>query len=250
LEALLLEHPKAHTGNPAVLSGTGSAFPSPAVSIIMPTWNRAGVVGEAIESVLAQSFADWDLIVVDDGSTDNTEEVVAAFADSRIHYRKIDHAGQCAARNCALLFAKGALIAYLDSDNIWYPDFLRSAVAAFASDRSIESAYGALVSEVHLPEGQLLLFAPFDRETLLTGNFIGMSSFVHRRGLYERFGGFDETLSRLVDWDLILRYTRETPARRLPVLAVRVRRVDDKRVTDTEAVWPNYEKIVDKWRRA
>ena len=88
----------------------------------------------------------------------------------------------------------------------------------------------------------------FDREALLRGNFIGMSSFIHRRGLYDRFGGFDETMRSLEDWDLILRYTQETPARRLPVLAVRVRRMDDKRVTDTTAHAHNYEKIVGKWR--
>jgi glycosyltransferase involved in cell wall biosynthesis len=164
--------------------------------------------------------------VVDDGSSDDTEDVVARFADPRIRYYKKDHAGHCAARNHALRLAKGALIAYLDSDDIWYPDFLASAAAAFAADPSIESAYGALVSEVHLPGGQRLSFAPFDREVLLNGNFIGMDSFIHRRELYERFGGFDESLRRLVDWDLILRYTQKTPARRLPVIAVRVRRMD------------------------
>ena len=245
LEALLLEHPNALTGNAAVLAGKTVDFPSPAVSIVMPTWNRAGLIGEAIESVLTQSFADWELVIVDDGSTDNTEEVVAALADPRIHYRKVDHAGQCAARNHALQLAKGALIAYLDSDNIWYPNFLLYAVAAFAADQSIQSAYGARVAEP--PRERRLLFEPFDRDKLLKGSFIGMSSFIHRRSLYERFGGFDESLSALEDWDLVLRYTQETPARRLPVLAVRYRVVDDKRVSNIEALAPNLEKIVSKW---
>jgi glycosyl transferase family 2 len=244
LETLLLEHPKMHTGN-AAACGPTTAFPSPAVSIVLPTWNRAGLTGEAIESVLAQSFADWELIVVDDGSTDDTEQAVARFADSRIRYSKKDHAGQCAARNHALRLAKGALIAYLDSDNIWYPDFLACAVAAFAADPSMESAYGARVAEP--PKEKRLLFEPFDREKLLKRSFIGMSSFIHRRALYERFGGFDESLRALEDWDLVLRYTQETPAHRLPVLAVRYRVIDGKRVTDIEALEPNHDKIARKW---
>ncbi len=239
LEALLLEHPKAH-------SGKSANFPSPAVSIIMPTWNRAGLIAEAIESVLAQSFADWELIIVDDGSTDNTDEVVARFADSRIRYHRKDHAGQCAARNHALRLAKGTLVAYLDSDNIWYPGFLSLAVAAFAADSSVESAYGARVSEAR--NEMCLLFEPFDREKLLKRSFIGMSCFIHRRALYERFGGFDEDLCAYEDWDLALRYTEETPARRLPVLAVRYRAIDANRVTAIEAMAVNREKVFRKWR--
>jgi hypothetical protein len=246
LEALLLEHPRAQTGDATVLTGKGAVFPSPVVSIVMPTWNRAGIVGQAIESVLAQSFTDWELIVADDGSTDDTEETVARFADPRIRYQRQEHAGQCAARNHALRLARGQLIGYLDSDNIWYPEFLASAVAAFAADPSIQCAYGAIISEMHQRDSRLL-FVQFDRDKLLKGNFIGMSSFLHRRELYERLGGFDETLTRLADWDLILRYTQDTQARRLPVLAGRVRRMDDKRVSDTVAIGENREKILGKW---
>jgi hypothetical protein len=246
LEVLLLEHPKAQTGNATVLTGKGAIFPSPVVSIVMPTWNRANIVGQAIESVLAQSYTDWELIVTDDGSTDNTEETVARFADPRIRFQKQAHAGQGVARNHALQFAKGALISYLDSDDVWYPGFLACAVAAFAADASIECAYGALISEVHQRDSRLL-YPQFDRDKLLKGNFIGLPSFVHRREVYERFGGFDEALTRLIDWDLILRFTQDQPARRLPVLAVRVRRMDDTRVSDTADFERNYETIVRKW---
>ena len=217
LEALLLEHPKVRTGNAAGRSGTSTAFPSPAVSVVMPTWNREALIVDAIESVLAQSFTDWELIVVDDGSTDGTKEAVACFADSRIRYIEKNHAGQCAARNHALSLARGPLIAYLDSDNVWYPTFLAYAVAAFSVDASMQSAYGARVSDP--PAEKRLLFEPFDRDKLLKASFIGMSSFIHRRTLYEQFGGFDESLRALEDWDLVLRYTQDSPAHRLPVLA-------------------------------
>src|SRR5690242_18763362 len=95
LEALLLEHPRLHAATRLV-----ETFPSPAVSVIMPTLNRARIVGDAIRSVQAQTFTDWELIVVDDGSTDGTDIVMREFAaDPRIRYVPRDHAGHVAARN-------------------------------------------------------------------------------------------------------------------------------------------------------
>src|ERR1051326_5086721 len=133
---LLTEHPQI-----VARGWQEGALASPAVSAIMPTWNRGFVIGEAIRSVQNQSFKDWELLIVDDGSTDNTAEAVQPFlADSRIRYLKQDHHGQCAARNHALRLAKGELIAYLDSDNLWYPDFLAAMVNGFVSDRSLDCA--------------------------------------------------------------------------------------------------------------
>jgi len=240
LELLLTEHPDfAATGvqeNP---------FSSPAVSVIMPTWNRAFVVAAAIRSVQAQHFPDWELIVVDDGSTDNTETVMASFAsDPRIRYIKQPHTGQCAARNRGQRVAKGPLIAYLDSDNLWYPGFLAAAVPVFATRKDVDCVYGAKVLDF---PAYWIEFEPFNREQLISHCFISMSTIIHRRELIDRFGGFDEQLSSLEDWDLILRYTAHTPPYRLPVLAVRYRVMDDKRVTDTRDEGADAEKIRRKW---
>jgi hypothetical protein len=225
LAIVATEHPEIDA-----MTAQDFAFSSPAVSIIMPTWNRGNVVGAAIRSIQAQRFADWELIVVDDGSTDDTASVMAAFAaDGRIRYVREPHFGQCAARNRGLRLSKGELIAYLDSDNLWYPGYLAGAVAAFATHPQVDCAYGAMVTEAH-GDGRIL-FESFDRQRLLSGNYIGMSTFIHRRSLLERYGEFDEGLSSLEDWDLILRYTSHAPAHRLPLLAVRYRVVDDKRVS-------------------
>lgn len=234
LEALLLEHPQAHAG-----ARPAEAFPSPAVSVLMPTWNRARIVGDAIRSVQAQSFTDWELIVVDDGSTDDTAATMAQFAgDPRIRYVPRPHAGHVATRNHALSLARGALVAYCDSDNIWYPGFLAAAVAAFAADPGLDSLYGAMVTDAH-HEGEWLIFEPWDRERLERGNFIDISTFMHRRALYERLGGFDPAILRVDDWDLILRYTKGSPPLRLPVLAVRYRVMDDIRMTDAAPLAPD-----------
>jgi hypothetical protein len=239
LEFILTEHPAI------AARGTRAPLPSPAVSIIMPTWNRGGIVGAAIRSVQAQTFTDWELIVLDDGSADHTSDAVASFLpDPRIRYVRLPHAGQCVARNHGLGIANGALIAYLDSDNLWYPRFLAVAVAVFEHGPDIDCAYGALVTDTH---GARIMLEPFDRDRLLAGNFIDMSTFVHRRQLVARFGGFDARTSPLEDWDLVLRYTNHAPACRLPVLAVRYREMDDIRVSDTQARHLPTETIRGKW---
>jgi Glycosyl transferase family 2 len=242
LELLLTEHPEA-----ASTSVRASRLPSPAVTVIMPTWNRAKVIGAAIRSVQAQSHPDWELIVIDDGSTDETADIVGALAaaDRRIRYQPQTHAGQCAAR---IRLARGSLIAYLDSDNVWYPHFLAAAVTLFAARSDVDCAYGAMITEWHLSGGQRILFEPFDRKRLLDGNYIGMSTFVHRRGLVDRYGAFDEALGTLEDWDLILRYTSHAPAQRLPVLAVRYRVVDDFRVTVTTPQEQASARVRAKWQ--
>jgi hypothetical protein len=241
---LLLEHPDV-----LAASRSDIPFPSPVVTIVMPTWNRGWVVGAAIRSVQAQTFADWELVVVDDGSTDDTAAVMAAFHDPRIRYVTRTHAGQCRARNHALALARGALIAYLDSDNVWYPGYLAAAVAVFAAKPAVDCLYGAMVTDAHY-EGEHILFRPFDRERLIDGNYIGMSTFMHRRALIERYGTFDEELSTLEDWDLILRYTAHAPAYRLPALAVRYRVVDTTRVSVTTQQQDAMARIRAKWQQA
>jgi len=240
LELLLTEHPDI-----ASTSYQSVPFPSPAVSVIMPTWNRAPVVGAAVRSVQAQHFSDWELIVVDDGSTDDTATVLASFApDTRIRYIRLPHAGHSAARNHAQKISKGSLIAYLDSDNLWYPSFLAAAVSVFAARADVNCAYGAMITDAHW---ERILFDPFDRERLVVENYIDLNTFVHRRALIDQFGGFDEELPALVDWDLILRYTAHTPAYRLPVLAVRYRVMDSKRVSVARPNDLIVEKIRRKW---
>jgi len=239
---LLTEHPEV-----AARTSERLPFPSPAVSVVMPSWNRDDVIGAAIRSVQAQTFPDWELLIVDDGSTDQTKQVVQTFAaDRRISYARQNHFGQSAARNHALRLAKGSLIAYLDSDNIWYPEFLSAAVAKFSADPAVDCAYGAMVRDWK-PNRPRILFQRFDRDRLLSGNFIGMSTFIHRRSLIERYGTFDETLDALEDWDLILRYTVHAPAHRLSVRAVRYRVMDDKRVSQIRHLARARTMIESKW---
>ena len=101
------------------------------VSIITPSYNTAEYLSDTIQSVLAQTYADWEMIIVDDCSTDNTEEIVDKFlSDTRIRYYKNEkNCGAAVSRNCALKMARGKWIAFLDSDDLWMPEKLEKQIA-------------------------------------------------------------------------------------------------------------------------
>jgi len=233
-----------------VIDSRDTGFSSPVVSITMVSRNRAHCIGDAIRSVQAQSFADWELIVIDDGSTDGTRDTVANFTrDPRIRYVWQPPQGMAKARNHSLRLARGALIAYLDDDNLFYPDFLVAAVDTFSRKPDVDCLYGALVTDIRLDGGPRISCDRFDRERLVRENFIDMGVLVHRHELIERYGGIDESIEWACDWDLVLRLTREKPAYRLPVLAIRYRTMDKNRMgrRDTRQFGLDYLKVRRKW---
>lgn len=189
----------------------------PLVSIIMPTWNRASSLMAAIESVLAQTYASWELLIIDDGSTDSTSAVLAQVYDARVIILHMGHAGAATARNVGLANAKGEFIAYHDSDNRWKPYFLE-VMLRFLLDKNLEGAYSAI--HYHAPEGSRYIGTPMHIENLSWANFIDLNAFVHSRQLTERLGNFDPRLRRMIDWDLILRYARGTQIAFAPFIGV------------------------------
>ena len=100
----------------------------PLVSIIMPTYNRAGFISETIQSVIDQNWQNWELIIIDDGSDDNTSQVVSNFTDPRIKYNTCIHTGIDYCRNIGLQKSTGELIAFIDSDDLWSPLKLEAQV--------------------------------------------------------------------------------------------------------------------------
>lgn len=198
--------------------------PALTFSVIMPTWNRREVVGRAIDSVLRQSWTHWELIVCDDGSSDGTAEALRArypeqIAQGRLKILDLPHGGVSAARNAGLRAARGDWVAYLDSDNRWHPHYLLMVAAASrgAAD-SVDSTYTCLHVDDEHNQRQLIRCREFDYAALCERNYIDLNVFAHARGLYEQLGGFDESLSRLVDWDLILRYGKVATPRFIPLV--------------------------------
>jgi glycosyltransferase involved in cell wall biosynthesis len=192
------------------------------VSVVIPAYNYARFLGETIQSVLDQTFRDFELIVVDDGSTDNTMEVVSSFKDNRIQYIYQENGGLSSARNTGIKASKGEYIAFLDSDDIWLPENLELKVKLLDShpDAGLvcSDAYffdnntGAnLGRSWHDPKRSHHRFDPVRAtrqplmEILRWGFFIGPCATIVRRQVFIAVGYFDESISPHEDWDLFVR---------------------------------------------
>jgi glycosyltransferase involved in cell wall biosynthesis len=209
----------------------------PLVSVVLPVRDQAASLGAAIESVQAQRYPSWELLVVDDGSADRTPEVLEEYAgDTRVRIFRQEPRGVSAARNRALEAATGSIVAYLDADNLWYPHFLGVVVSTLTANPDRSSVY--LAEVVASPDGRdLLRFEPFDRLRLQEHNLTDLNVFAHRRDLYLKCGGFDESLTSAVDWDLIGRYCEDETPVAVPVLGGVYRDHDGDRISTREPVW-------------
>jgi len=186
----------------------------PTTSIIIPTYNRANLVKEAVESVLAQSFTDFELIVIDDGSTDNTRESLAPYLDS-LRYIYQENRGVSAARNLGISVARGRYIAFLDSDDLWLKDKLLMQVDFMEQNPEAQICY---TEEIWYRNGRRVnpklkhrKYSGWIFERSLALCIISPSSVLLRKELLDRVGGFDEGLPACEDYDLWLRITKDYP---------------------------------------
>ena len=208
------------------------------VSVIIPTRSRPGLVREAIASVAAQSHAQWELIVVDDGSIDSTRATLARIDDHRVRTVRTDGIGSAGARSAGLELATGQAIAYLDDDNIMLPGWLAAVAWTFSRFDDVDVLYGARIieDETAIGSDQLLprlAFSLFDRARLLAGNYIDASVIAHRANLAA--ARWDAELSGIGDGDLMIRLTADKPALALPTPAVLCRTRAPSRQSNTEA---------------
>lgn len=188
----------------------------PIVSVIIPTYNRAHLVGRAIESVLNQTYQGFELIIIDDGSKDNTVEVINKFQqkDNRIIYLKHDkNKGGSAARNTGIKASRGEYIAFLDSDDEWLPEKLEKQINVFKkSSDNIGLVYSGYY-EVLEQNGEVLskiipIFKGDIYKNILKSNILGSPTPLIRKICFEKAGLFDETLLSCQDWDLWIRIAK------------------------------------------
>ena len=189
------------------------------VSVVIPTYNRADFLREAIASVLQQDYPDVELIVVDDGSCDGTAAVVSGFGPA-VQYLWQENRGVSAARNRGVAASTGDLIAFLDSDDLWLPRKISAQVAYFEAHVDAQACHtdeiwirrGVRVNErrIHRKHGGWQFLASLRR------CLISPSAVMMRRTLWDRLGGFDETLPACEDYDLWLRLTAVVPVGFLP----------------------------------
>jgi glycosyltransferase involved in cell wall biosynthesis len=207
--------PEAHPASGGAALRIDPASPRPAISVVMPVYNGGRFVRRAVESVLTQTFPDWELLAVDDGSTDDSAALLdaAAAADPRVRvFRHPANRGLSAARNTALAAAGGEWVAYLDCDDEFYPDHLarvwdgrgRGDVLVFRYDLVDERPGGGGRVTTYDPEAHL--------GALVADTLAVPLGVTHRRALTDRVGGFDESLGRYhgvsEDADLWRRFAR------------------------------------------
>lgn len=185
----------------------------PRITVITPAYNVGGYIGEAMDSVLAQSFRNFEYLVVDDGSTDNTTEVIRqrAAVDPRVRHITTDHVGACHARNVALARAGGEFIAFLDGDDRWHPRFLDEQLTLLESAGPEVAAVFAR-SRVMSESGRVYLLrwqraGRYDFDDMLIGSCPPRtgSSLLIKRKAFEAVGLFDEHLESAQDLDMWLR---------------------------------------------
>jgi glycosyltransferase involved in cell wall biosynthesis len=189
----------------------------PEVSVIIPTYNRAHLIGRAILSVLRQSYQDFEIIVLDDCSTDNTEELIDEMKkkDKRIRYiRHEKNKGPAVARNSGIKNAKGEYIAFQDSDDEWLPEKLEKQIKIFRKEKhNIGVVYTGMLrirnnKIKNIPPKFIKKNEGYIHKELLKGNFIGNPSVVIRKECFKKIGYFNVILPCLEDWDLFIRISK------------------------------------------
>ncbi len=207
----------------------------PKVSVIIPTYNRAHFIAEAIQSVLDQTFTDFEIIVVDDGSTDNTKNVVDGFKDPRIKYIYQENRGVANARNTSIKASSGEHIAFLDSDDMWLPENLELKVklldacpdaALVSSDYYIfDSDTGATLRRFwdNRPYRYLLELAEGTRQPVAFATLLTPTVALVRRHVFDEVGYFDESLQGSDDWDMWLRILPHFPIKMINLPLARYR---------------------------
>lgn len=184
----------------------------PKVSVVIPAHNAGHTIGMALSSMFAQTIADWEVIVVDDGSTDRTVDIIRSMGDARVRLLRQTQSGAAAARNQGLEVARGHYIGFLDSDDFLFPRYLETSLEALQASPpktvvtnnayflTTEGINSRLIRHSHaLPQtlGR-------QQDALLRNNFVSIMS-VFPRTLVEDVGGFDSTLERAEDWDFWIR---------------------------------------------
>lgn len=181
----------------------------PIVSVVIAAYNAERYIRSAVESVLAQTFSDFELHVVDDGSADDTAAIVRAYlSDGRVRLHEQSNQGQCAAKNRGVAASRGEFVAFLDADDVWHmeklakqlPLFARQSVGVVYSQERLIDDEGRLLCSNHikLRRGRLV-------EELLVHNVVSFSTAIVRRRLLQLHGAFDPELDMGIDYDLWLR---------------------------------------------
>lgn len=193
---------------------------NPLISIIMPTYNRKNIIQKAITSVLNQTYTNFELIIIDDGSDDGTYDLLKSLKDERIRIlRHEKNEGPSYTRNIGLKNAKGDIIMYLDSDNEWDSKYMETMIGAFIELPDADALYsGQYLYKNFDSKPYTVRFGTYNKSLLHNHNYIDMNCFCHKSHVLNEVKGFDENLFSLVDWDFILKISNIFKIYSVPVI--------------------------------
>jgi len=226
---------------------------APEISVILPTYKRPHLLPDAIQTVLRQTFQDFEIIIINDASQDNTKEIVKKFNDARIHY--VEHKknkGGSAARNSGIKKAKGKYIAFLDDDDKWFPEKLKKQLAKLKScPPNVGLVYSW--SEIRIgPDKELLKVNRPAMRGNLQGEFlecqkIGGIPVLIRKKCFDKIGLFDETLAAAQDWDMWKRFSEHYHFDYVPEVLTKVYLHDNQLSSSLETLIKGRTQMVEKY---
>ncbi len=233
---------------------------NPLVSVIIPTYNRTQYICEAVDSVLAQTYRNIEVIVVDDGSTDNTEEILSQY-DSKIKYVFQNNAGPSAARNNGIKQARGDLLAFLDSDDIWFPEKLERQIQLMKQSRNTglvscgsyiinvsgEITASPIIKKNH--ENKKLFLKELMVHNVVSG---GGSAALIKKKCFEELGLFSENLWIGEDWDMWIRIAKHYDIRFVEEPLIKCRAHGNNLHANTSRIEADAKQVVarniERWR--
>jgi glycosyltransferase involved in cell wall biosynthesis len=228
----------------------------PAVSVIIPTYNREKLLPKALESIKKQTFQDFEIVIIDDASTDGTESYIKGLNDSRIKYYKLDkNSGQCVARNYGIKRANGEFIAFLDSDDEWLPEKLKKQYDCFRKGpQKLGSVYCYPYSKDVIKDKTSLNRSPYYRGDIYKKFLEGFcpstpSLFMIKKEALEKVNYFDEKLITFVDLDLHIRVSKEYLFDYVDEpLIIKYEQIGDQYVNNFDKRYNGYFLFMNKWR--
>jgi len=233
----------------------GTMDENPLVTIITPTYNRAAFLPQAIDGVLAQTYENFELIIVDDGSTDNSPEILSEYQskDERIRVYRQENQGQSIARNKAITEARGEFICFLDSDNYWAPDKLEQQLNLFETNPSVDVIYGDIVTvdenSIELSRKNMKRYSGNISRWMLRDNCVSMNTAMARRRCFDEMGGMSGQRRVADDYDLWLRFSARYRFLYVPEYWAYYRVMEDQISSDKTARFESNEAIIRDFRR-
>jgi len=223
---------------------------TPSVSVVIPTYNTIAYLPYAIESVLRQTFQDFEILVVNDGSTDTTDLWMDQQPDDRIRHIRQANQGLSAARNTGISLAQGRYVALLDADDVWEPTKLEKQVHYLDThpDIGMVHAWISFIDAEGQSTGRILKTEAegWAQIHLLHRNDVAVLTAVVRRECFEKVGDFDRTLKSLEDWDMWIRLARDYPIAVIREPLARYRQLRHSMSRNCEVMERSFRQVIDR----